>query len=173
MNLKLPIAALAAFSLSTSAFAIEAKNCVTETEAAAIFAAVMPDMIDGLRDKCATNLPADAYLVRNADTLVARYKVLADQRWPAAKLAFGKIAGEEEMTKTMPDQFLRPLIGSMIGSELFKDVKPKECVGASKIVESLAPLPAENMSMLISAVLAMVGDENSKDTMPICKGSAG
>ena len=172
MKLKMPIAALTMVSMTSSALAADPKNCVTETEAAAIFAAIMPDMIDGLRDKCAANLPQDSFLVKNADTLVARFKVLADQRWPAAKLAFGKISGEEEMAAKMPDQYLRPLIGSMIGSELFKDVKPQECAGASKIVESLAPLPAENVSMLIGAVLTMV-EQDKNDSMPICKGNAG
>ena len=134
---------------------------------------VLPDMIDGLRDKCAPHLPANAYLVGNADMLVTRYKVTADQRWPAAKLAFGKIAGDEKIAASMPDQFLRPLIGSMIGAELFKDVKPVDCSGASRIVESLAPLPPENVSMLIGAVLTMVEDKGKEDSMPICKGNAG
>jgi len=172
MTFRLSIAAITALSLGSSALAADAENCVTEAEAAAIFAAVMPDMIDGLRDKCAANLPAEAYLLRNADALVARYKLLSDQRWPAAKLAFAKISGEPDMAQKMPDQFLRPLIGSMVGSELFKDIKPKDCAGASKIVEGLAPLPAENVSMLIGAVLGMVEQDDSKDGMPICKGSA-
>lgn len=169
--LRAPIALLTSMSLASTAIAEKPKNCVTEAEAAAVFAAMMPDMIDGLRDQCQAHLPGDSYLVRNADTLISRYKIQADQRWPAAKLAFGKIAGEEEMTQKMPDQFLRPLIGTMVGAELFKDVKPADCTGASKIVESLAPLPPENVSMLIGAVLAMV-EEDKDSNMPICKASA-
>lgn len=164
--------ALASLSLASSAAAAPG-NCVTETEAAAIFAAMLPDMIDGLRDKCAAHLPANAYLVSSADALVARYKVAADQRWPAAKLAFGKIGGDQEMAAKMPDQYLRPLIGSMVGAELFKNVKPGDCSGASRIVESLAPLPPENVSMLIGAVLAMVDDKGKNQSMPVCKASAG
>jgi hypothetical protein len=171
--LKEAIAALASLSLASGASAAAPKNCVTETEAAAIFAAMLPDMIDGLRDKCAAHLPGTAYLVGNADSLVARYKVAADQRWPAAKLAFGKIAGDEEVAAKMPDQYLRPLIGSMIGAELFKNVKPADCGGASKIVESLAPLPPDNVSMLIGAVLTMVDDKGKDESMPICKPNAG
>ena len=76
--------------------------------------------------------------------------------------------GEEEVAQKMPDEFLRPLIGSMVGAELFKDVKPADCTGASKIVESLAPLPPENVSNLIGAVLTMV-EAKKDETMPICK----
>ena len=132
----------------------------------------MPDMIDGLRDKCAANLPQDSFLVRNADLLVARYKVLADQRWPAAKLAFGKIAGDPETMASLPDPLFRPLVGSAVGSKLFKDVKPEDCTGASKVVESLAPLPPENVAMLIGAVLTMA-DKGKSSSMPICKGNTG
>lgn len=171
--LKNTVAALASLSLASAATAATPKNCVTEAEAAAIFASMLPDMIDGLRDKCAAHLPNTAYLVGNADSLVARYKVAADVRWPAAKLAFGKIAGDEAMSAKMPDQFLRPLIGSMVGAELFKNVKPADCNGASRIVESLAPLPPENVSMLIGAVLTMVDDKGKNQSMPICKGNAG
>lgn len=166
--LKNMIALMTSMSLASAAAAQESKNCVSEAEAAAIFAAMMPDMIGGLRDQCKAHLPGDSYLMRNADLLIARYKPLADQRWPAAKLAFGKIAGEEEMTQKMPDQFLRPLIGSTVGAELFKNVKPADCAGASKIVQNLAPLPPENVSGLIGAVLTMV-ENKPGDSMPVCK----
>jgi len=169
---KLPIAILAATSLATSAMAATSENCVSEAEATAVFAAIMPDIIDGLRDKCAPHLPADSYIVRNADALVARYKVFADQRWSAAKLAFGKIAGDAQMGANMPDEFLRPLIGSAIGAKMFESIKPGNCTGANRVVESLAPLPAENISMLIGAVLTMAEDGKGS-RMPICKANAG
>jgi hypothetical protein len=169
--LKLPVAILASFSLATNSAAATPENCVTETEAAAIFASMLPDMIDGLRDKCATHLPANSFLAGNADALIARYKTTADQQWPAAKLAFGKIAGESEAAAKMPDQFLRPLIGSMIGSEVFKDLKPADCGGANRVIENLAPLPPENVAALIGAVLAMAGDKGKDDDMPICEAS--
>jgi hypothetical protein len=172
MMFKLPIAVVTAVSLGTSAMAATPENCVSEAEATAVFAAVMPDIIDGLRDKCAAHLPANAYIVRNADDLVARYKILADQRWPEAKLAFGKIAGDVEMGKKMPDEFFRPLIGSVIGAKMFEEISPGDCSGASRVVESLAPLPAENVSMLIGAVLTMA-DKGKGSKMPVCKGSAG
>lgn len=163
-------ATVLALSLSSAAIASPAENCVSEAEAVAVFAAMMPDMIDGLRGKCATHLPANAYLVASGDALIARYKVLADQRWPAAKLAFGRIAGDEEMTSKLPDQYLRPLIGSVVGSELIKDFKVEDCPGADRIVESLAPLPPENVAVLVGTIVVLAdGKKGQKDSFPICK----
>lgn len=52
-----------ALSLGTSATAATTENCLSEIEGAAVFAAMLPDLIDGLRDKCAAHLPASAFLV--------------------------------------------------------------------------------------------------------------
>lgn len=171
MNLfRSSVAMTLALSLGSTATAATPEKCLSETEAIAIFAAMMPDMIDGLRGKCAAHLPANAYLVASGNTLIARYKVLADLRWPTAKLAFGRIAGDEEMTSRMPDQFLRPLIGSVVGSELIKDVKVEDCAGANRIVESLAPLPPENVAVLVGTIVVLADDKKGqKDSFPICK----
>jgi hypothetical protein len=163
-------ALILASSLSSQAPAALPENCVSEAEAVAVFAAMMPDMIDGLRGKCAAHLPANAFLVASGDALIARYKVLADQRWPAAKLAFGRIAGDEELTSKMPDQYLRPLIGSVVGSELIKDIKIEDCAGANRIVESLAPLPPENVATLVGTIVVLADDKKGqKNSFPICK----
>ena len=162
------IGLLASMSVAASAATQTEEACVSESEAAAIFAVIMPDMINGLRDKCAAHLPANSYLVANADALVSRYTAVADLRWPAAKLAFGKISGDEEMTAKLPDQLLRPLIGTAVGLELFKDFKPADCHGASRIVESLAPLPPENVSLMIGAILTIT-EKGKNSSMPICK----
>lgn len=168
--LKSSTAMVLALSLGSTANASPTENCVSEAEAVAIFAAMMPDMIDGLRGKCAAHLPANAYLVASGDALIARYKVLADQRWPTAKLAFGRIAGDEEITGKMPDQYLRPLIGSVVGAELIKDIKVEDCPGANRIVESLAPLPPENVAVLVGTIVVLAdGKKGQKDSFPICK----
>src|SRR5690349_3641438 len=91
------LAGVLALSMGSAAIAQADGKCLSQAEGTALFAAMLPDLIDGLRDKCAAHLPASSYLVSNADTLVARYKVTADQRWPLAKQAFGRIAGQDEV----------------------------------------------------------------------------
>ena len=162
------IAIIAAISMASSATAATQEQCVTEDESAAIFAAMLPDLIDGLRDKCGAHLRANSYLPGNADVLIARYKVLADQRWPTAKLAFGRMVGQEDMADKLPDEFFRPLLGAMVGSELVKDIKTQDCNGADRIVESLALLPPENVAVLIGAILVLAGNDDDDD-FQICK----
>ena len=163
------VAGILALSLGSTGAAQANRNCLSEEEGTAVFAAMLPDLIDGLRDKCAAHLPANSYLASNADALIARYKLAADQRWPVAKQAFGRIAGQEAMADQLPDEFFRPMMGAMIGAELVKGVKPSDCAGASRIVESLAPLPAENVAALIGAILVLADDGKDKDSLPMCK----
>lgn len=160
---------LIAMSMTSSAIAATQAQCVTEAEGSAIFAAMLPELIDGLRDKCSAHLSADAYLPKNADALIARYRLLADQRWPVAKIAFGRMVGQEEMTDKLPDEFFRPMLGAMIGSELVKDIKSQDCGGADRIVESLSPLPPENVAVLIGAIVVLAGNDDDDDDFQICK----
>lgn len=159
-----------ASALATASTAATTEACLSEAEGTAVFAAMLPDLIDGLRDKCVAHLPADAYLVKNGDVMIARYKLVADQRWPVAKQAFGRIAGNPEMADKLPDEYFRPMLGAMVGGELVKDIKPQDCPGASRLVENLAPLPAENVAALIAAILVLADkDEGGKDSLPMCK----
>lgn len=166
---KTSVALFTAVSLTASAAAATQENCVSEAEGAAIMAALMPDLIKGLGDKCGAHLPANAYLVQNGKALSARYKILADQRWPTAKVAFGRMTGEPEMAEKLPDEFFRPMLGSMVGSELVKDVSPQDCGGANRIVESLAPLPPENVAVLIGAIMTLADKGQRDSKFPICK----
>lgn len=155
---------------NASATAAQTEACLSEAEGTAVFAAMLPDLIDGLRDKCAAHLPPDAYIVKNGDAMIARYKLVADQRWPIAKQAFGRIAGDAEMADKLPDEYFRPMLGSMIGGELVKDVKAEDCGGANRLIENLAPLPPENVAALIGAILVLADkDKGGKDSLPMCK----
>lgn len=162
-------AILAAASLTASAAAATKESCVSEAEGAAIMASIMPDLIAGLGEKCLAHLPADSYLALNGKVLAARYKMLADQRWPTAKLAFGRMTGDPDMAEKLPDEYFRPMLGSMVGSELVKDVKAEDCTGANRIVENLAPLPPENVANLIGAILVLAGKDGSNKGFEICK----
>jgi hypothetical protein len=168
--LRLGFAGMMALSLASASTAASTKECLSEAEGSAVFAAMLPDLIDGLRDKCGTYLSAGSFLAKNADGLIERYRTVADQRWPTAKLAFARIAGEEEMVDKLPDEFFRPMIGVMIGKEVLKDLKVTDCPSADRIVENLAPLPAENVAGLIGAILMLAEEEKDQnDNLPMCR----
>ncbi|MCL6697504.1 hypothetical protein LZ496_01715 [Sphingomonas sp. NSE70-1] len=164
------IACLALATAMGSASAAASKDCLSEVEGAAVMAAVLPDLIDGLRDKCAAHLPAKAFLTSNADAMVGKFRVVADERWPTAKLAFARIAGQEDMADKLPDEYFKPMLGAMVGAELVKDVKADDCPAIDRVVENLSPLPAENVAALIGAILMLANDEKDQDnSLPMCK----
>ncbi len=159
-----------ATATATASAAASTGECLSEAEAASVMAAVLPDLIDGLRDKCATHLPANAFLATSADAMIGRFKVVADNRWPTAKLAFARIAGQEDMVDKLPDEYFRPMLGAMVGAELVKDVKVEDCPGVDRVVANLSPLPAENGAALIGAILMLAEDEKDQDdSLPMCK----
>jgi hypothetical protein len=77
--------------------------------------------------------------------------------------------GEPEMADKLPDEHFRPMLGAMVGSELVKDVRAEDCAGASRIVESLAPLPPENVANLIGAILVLADKDGSDKGFDICR----
>ena len=168
-RLQMFLAVFGALSLTTSATAAATETCVSEAEGAAIMAVLMPDLIQGLGDKCVAHLPADAYLVQNGKALAARYKILADERWPTAKLAFGRMSGDIEMAEKLPDEYFRPMLGSMIGAELVKGITPQDCGGADRIVENLSPLPPQNVANLVGAILVLAHKDGANKGFELCK----
>ena len=62
------------------------------------------------------------------------------------------------------------MLGSMIGTKLVKDVMASDCAGVDRIVENLAPLPAENVAELIGAILILADDKKDQDSgLPMCR----
>ena len=70
--IQISFGALTAKSMTASAAAATEETCVSEAEGAAIKATLMPDLANGLGDKCMAHLPANAYLVRNGKALASR-----------------------------------------------------------------------------------------------------
>lgn len=166
---KSSVAVVLALSITTPAIAARKTECVTEADNAAVFGSMMPDLIEGLRDKCAAHLPADAFLVASGNALIDQYKAHADQRWPAAKRAFARASGHEEIAAELPDEVLRPLVGSIVGFEMLKSVKVKDCAGANRIVENLAPLPPENVAAMLSAIVGLTEKDGEQRQVQICE----
>jgi len=63
------------------------------------------------------------------------------------------------------------MLGSMIGTKLVKDVMASDCAGVDRIVENLAPRPAEHVAELIGAILILADDKKDQDSgLPMCRG---
>lgn len=135
----------------------QAVTCIPQAQAQQLFLYTLPDMVTGVVNKCSPLLPNTAFLNRSGP-LVASYRAKADAAWPQAKAAFLRMGGDEARKLPASDELLRPVVSALIGSMVSKDIKPDDCLVADALIESLAPLPPENIARVI-VVLAMASQK--------------
>ena len=142
------LAAALLVALPVEAFAA-AKQCLTRDEAKGLGMFILPDTVVALRDKCKGAVPGKAYL--NTADASDRFRPVAELRWPVARKAFAKFAGGDGVLKLIGDDASRKLLIGSITQGIAKDVKPKSCAGIDRMLAALAPLPPENMDMLLDS----------------------
>ena len=134
--------------------AAQAPQCLTAAEFTAMTTYGLPSMIRGTSQRCATVLPADAYLRRDGERLAARYERGKNAAWPAARAAFLRVgsngnAAQASLMQRLPDDTLRPLVDELILGMVDQKLPTDRCKAIDRVVALLAPLPAENTAELI------------------------
>jgi hypothetical protein len=156
-------------ALPVEAVAATADTCLTRDEAKGLGLFILPDVIVALRDKCRAALPANAYL--NGAESSERFRSESMRRWPQARNAFEKMGGGgTPMLDILGDDAVRKLLSGTITAGIAKDVKPKSCAGADKMLSALAPLPVSNFDMLIDSffLLGLGGKDEKAGGFKIC-----
>lgn len=138
--------------------------CLTEQEGQSLVLVALPDVLDAVGKTCAAALPPTATLRAGLPALVARYRLDGDKAWTAAKPAIGKLGGDQ--FRGMDPDVIRPLVGSLLGPVVVKDLKPRDCPRIDRIAGLLAPLPVANTAALM-VQLFLLGDDASKKRLPI------
>ncbi len=147
---------LALISLPALAQAQAAPSCVTRGEAQSLMQFVLPDVITGMRDKCAKTLGGGAYLPKSGAVLAQRYKPGATQAWPKAKPIALRLAGDmAKLLSAMPDDAMKTLASNLVGSAVAKELPPENCGSIDRVMEAVAPLPSENMAKLMVTLMEM------------------
>ena len=149
---------IAALALSLTPIAAQAAEppCLTSSEFTALSSYALPSIITGTTERCATTLPANAWLRRNGSQLAARYAVGKTAAWPGAKAAFFKIgatsanAEATNLIKTLPDSTLQPMLDGLISGMIGQQLPAERCGVIDRLVRLLAPLPPENTAELIA-----------------------
>lgn len=141
--------------------------CVTEPEARSVALFVAPDMIRALSNTCRPSLPAGAYLTRSNDALIARYRAVSDTAWPGVQALLGRVP-ETKMFAGLDEGAARGLIGAMLQDKALGKISPNDCSMASQMLESLDPLPPQNMASFLVA-LARLGESASNERLPAGK----
>ncbi|MBN8814779.1 MAG: hypothetical protein J0J06_04950 [Sphingomonas sp.] len=156
---------------ATTAQAATPAKCVTRDEATTLFAAILPDMLEGIGKSCTGSLPEKATLRAGLPPLLATYRAPADVAWPQAMAVFGKLAGAS--LKGVDPKLMRPLMGQIMASAIAEDIKPADCPSIDRVVALLAPLPPGNTSELV-VLLAEIGMKNEKNPpFAVCKSDPG
>ena len=145
---------LAMLGLPFAAHAQTAQTCVTRTEAQSLVQFVLPDAITGIRDKCATTLSPSGFLSKSGSELAKRYKPGAALAWPKAKPVALRMAGDmSKLISAMPDEGLRILASNFVSAAVAKELPVEKCAPVDRVMEAVAPLPPENMAMLIVTLM--------------------
>lgn len=166
-------AALALASIASLAQAQAAAACVSRAEANALFASTLPDVMEGVRNKCASSLPLSAFLTTQGPALVARYRASASGDWALARSGFVKIMGskgdtEDKLVTALPDQALQGLLSTAFSLVVANDIKVKDCPDIDRFVAALSPLPAANVAEIVTGPISMGGSGKS-EPFQICR----
>jgi hypothetical protein len=130
------------------------------------FMVLAPHLVQAVANKCKAHLPATAFLNMRGTDLVARMKTDAAGRAPSAAGAIRAVAGDKVPEAADPEALVT--LGGLFGMAIASEMKPESCGEMSNLVESLAPLPTENIGRAIVSVLILskFGEKDGK--LSIC-----
>lgn len=149
--------------------------CLTDAEATSLITYALPQAISGTAKRCASTLPADAYLRRHGNDLAARYAVQKDRYWPKAKPAMLKALGASgsdagNMTRNLDDATLRQLADVFVEGFVAQKIAPKSCDKLDVAIDLLSPLPPENTAGLIALTMEVASTAGPKlGKVALCK----
>lgn len=137
--------------------------CLTAAEFSALSSYGLPSIIRGTAQRCAANLPAEAYLRRNGAQLAERYVEARATAWPDARAAFLKLSSgtnseAAEVIRRLPDSSLQPLVDGLIEGMIEQRIPADRCGAIDRVVRLLSPLPPESTAELI-AIAAGIGSK--------------
>ncbi len=151
--------AFATLALPAAATAQTAEKCMTAAEANSLITFALPDIIEGAVKQCKPHLSPKSYFASSGDSLVARYRTLANPAWPGAKKAMLKLVGDNPMMAMLSgstaDKMMQELLAAGVAQGIGGDIKPGDCGSIDQMTEALAPLPPENTAKLIGLMIAM------------------
>ena len=130
------------------------------------FMVLAPHLVEAVAAKCKAHLPATSFLTARSSELVARMKAESAGRAPSAAAAIRSVAGDK-LPEISDPEALVTMGGVFGGAAIAEEIKPQSCGEMSNLVESLAPLPTENLGMAIVSVLvlAKVGEKDKSPTI--------
>lgn len=154
--------ALLGIFVSQPALAAAERSCVSRSEMHVGIAYILPAVIEGVQQKCASTLPADAYLKNRAAALIDRYKSLSKADSPELVSLIQKLGLRSEL----PSSATKPvteLVSMMVVTKLQQEnIGPDTCVTIDEVMALLEPFPAANMVSLIELIVTKVDQSDAE-----------
>ena len=157
------IAVAVALTVSTTASAVPAKECINPDEIRGFVGYVLPDIVGSVVGKCGPSLRTDGYFNTRGSQLTARLAVGKEAAWPMAKAAFRKIGGDFKGSPKagLSDRTIRSLIDNEMVTKLTTELPLSMCRDIESVVAPLDPLPADNIVQFMAAVFGVAGRKGS------------
>jgi hypothetical protein len=161
--------ALAALIAAPATLPPPPKPCVSKTQVRDMVVVLSPYVVDAVAKKCGPALPATAFLNAGASALSARLKAEGAGREASAMAALQVFAGDK-MPAVQDQTALMTVMGQMMGTMATAKLPADKCAGISEILQSISPLPAENVGQLFATVAQMAGIGKDGKSPGICPG---
>ena len=124
-----------------------APSCIRSADIKPVVRFALPLVIEGMAAACGGMLAADDFLPRSGTGLAARYRGESPESWAAARGVIERAMGDK-LPAGLSGDTERMLVTDILHGMISSKLKVRDCVMANRIVETLAPLPLDNMSEL-------------------------
>lgn len=163
------------------AMAATDRSCITATEISALATVYAADLMDSAVKQCRLVLKKDDYLLQNQAAFVAKFAPKRLAAIPVASRAIRKLMKDSGKVDKLTNQILENLAPDatvqIFGVGFVGAVKldKKTCFATNEIMETLAPLPAENLANLSTLLFQLSLDASpaSKKSLNSCPFSPG
>jgi hypothetical protein len=141
--------------------------CIPAAQVRDTVMVIAPYLVDGIARRCAAHLPASAFLNSGAKELSARLKAESAGRQGSAAAVLRAFA-PDKMPQVQDPAALVPLIGELAATMATDKIPVAQCASFSEMIAAIAPLPAENVGRLFTAIFALSGVGKDGKSPSIC-----
>ena len=165
------LSVIPALLLATTAQAQTA--CLSEREAESVTLVALPDILRETGRVCAARLGDKSLIARTDGPLIMRYQTAADDAWPVARNAIGKLSNPT-VGLLLQSDYARPILTSLMVPLIVGRIAVEDCPVIDRIVTQLAPLPPKNTASLVVTTLKYLKSEQAKGKpvqvpdLPLC-----
>ena len=151
------------------AAAAQADACLAREEVRTLIVFATPSLLEAASRTCASAVPADAFLRTGAPAMAERLRAESSAEAGNIIPVIEKLAGKE-MPQGLSEETTRGLVRDIVGAEVAKGIKPRDCRVIDAVASSLSPLPAINIATLTAAILELGAGKDKKTPFRICEG---